>query len=67
MTHNTTNRRAATPGQKGAASTINAVEHTTGAGRAASVAARYGARFGANVGFLIFAALVLGGLEVRAS
>ena len=55
-----TNKRAATPGEKGAASKINAGEHTTGAGRAASAAERCGARFGANVGFLIYAALVLG-------
>ena len=56
------NRRAATPGEKGAASKINAGEHTTGSERIARASARYGARFGANVGFLIYAALVLGAL-----
>lgn len=61
-----TNKMAA-PSAENAASTTNELEHTTGSGRIASVAARYGARFDANVGFLIFAALVLGGLEVRAS
>ena len=54
------NRRAATPGEKGAASKINANEHTTGSERIARASARYGDRFGANVGFLIYAALVLG-------
>ena len=56
------NRRAATPGEKGAASKINANEHTTGSERIARASARYGARFGANVGFLIYAALVIGAL-----
>lgn len=53
------NKRAATPGEKGAASTINRVKYTTGSERIARASARYGARFGANVGFLIYAALVL--------
>lgn len=51
--------KAATPGEKGAAKTINANEHTTGSERIARASARYGDRFGANVGFLIYAALVL--------
>jgi hypothetical protein len=55
------NRRAA-PSPKNAASKTNANEHTTGTERTASVAERYGARFGANVGFLIYVALVLGAL-----
>ena len=53
------NRRAATPGEKGAASKINTVEHTTATERLARASARYGDRFGANVGYLIHAALVL--------
>lgn len=61
------NRRAATPGEKGAASKINANEHTTGSERIARASKRYGDRFGANVGFLIYAALVLCGLEGRMS
>lgn len=60
-------RRAATPGEKGAANTINANKHTTGSERIARASARYGDRFGANVGFLIYAALVLCGLEGRLS
>lgn len=56
------NRRAATPGEKGAASKINANEHTTGSERIARASKRYGDRFGANVGFLIYAALVLGAM-----
>lgn len=50
------------PGGTGAASTINANEHTTGSERIARASKRYGDRFGANVGFLIYAALVLGAM-----
>ena len=50
------------PGGTGAASKINSNEHTTGSERIARASARYGERFGANVGFLIYAALVLGAL-----
>ena len=56
-----TNKKAA-PSAENAASKTNAIEHTTGSERIARASARYGARFGANVGFLIYAALVLGAL-----
>ena len=54
-----TNKKAATPGQTGAAIKINTGEHTTGSERTARASEQYSARFGANVGFLIHAALVL--------
>jgi len=55
-------KRQACPATSKPTSTTNELEHTTGSGRTASVAAWYGSRFGANVGFLIYAALVLGAL-----
>lgn len=61
MTHDQEKRQAC-PATSKPTSTTNELEHTTGSERIARASARYGARFGANVGFLIYAALVIGAL-----
>ena len=66
MTHDQEKRQAC-PATSKPTSTTNELEHTTGSERIARASARYGDRFGANVGFLIYAALVLCGLEGRMS
>lgn len=61
MTHDPKKRQAC-PATSKPTSTTNGLEHTMGSERIARASARYGARFGSNVGFLIYAALVLGAL-----
>ena len=61
MTHDQEKRQACPVTDK-PTSTTNELEHTTASQRIARASKRYGDRFGANVGFLIYAALVLGAL-----